>query len=206
MNANLTPKRLSWPEVWEQAEIFRKQYVKPIDLIPVPIEKIIEVDLGLEIAPKEGLKSKCDIEGFITCDLKTIVVDNATFNDSRYENRLRFTLAHEIGHFILHSDQISKMKFRESKDWIDFNLRQDNDNIDWLERQAKQFAGRLLVPNNLLIKLVRQNQDKIDLFHSTFPGNSEEVLIDHLAASICKPFGVSADVIKRRIFYEKIKL
>lgn len=205
MKNNLVPKRLSRPDIWEAAEDFRRKYVDPVDTIPVPMEEIIEFKLGLTMIPLQRLKSLGDIEGFLSCNLKTIYVDADTYNDPRYENRLRFTFAHEVGHLVLHAEEIKKMRYRNSEDWIKHNIGNETDTIDWFEKQAKQFAGRLLVPKNTLIDHIEQHREKIDSFRETYT-NNEDLLIDTVSRSICKPFGVSFEVIKRRIFYEKIKL
>ena len=39
------PRRLSWENIREKAEEFRSKYVKPTELIPVPIDEIVEIDL-----------------------------------------------------------------------------------------------------------------------------------------------------------------
>jgi hypothetical protein len=204
MNSRLTPKRYTWPEVWQFAEDFRAKFNKPPERIPVPIENIIEFELGVEIRPIPNLKVKCDIEGFLSSNLKTIFVDEYMYNDDRYENRLRFTLAHEVGHLILHEDEIRKMEFRNSKDWLDFNSMQKDEDIEWFERQAKQFAGRLLVPKDPLKRAIESLSSQIDEFRGLSPEPNDDLLLEILAKKICKSFGVSHEVIKRRIVVEKL--
>ena len=104
----MKPKRYTWPEIRKLAEDFRTIYVDPPDKIPVPIEEIVEFGLGLEIVPKDRLKSTIDVDGFLSNDLKTIYIDGKIYSDKRYSNRLRFTLAHEVSHYILHEDIIKK--------------------------------------------------------------------------------------------------
>lgn len=203
MSRQFNPKRLSWKEVWSSAEDFRQQYVNPPDQLPVPIEQIVEFKLGIEIVSIPNLQSICDIDGFITRDLKIIAVDKKMYEEERYENRLRFTLAHEVGHLILHREEILEMDFRNTKDWKDFHLDQHDVAIEWFERQARQFAGRLLVPVNILGECIDELVDKIEAYRSKYP-NSEELLITYIANQVCKQFGVSAEVIRRRIISEKI--
>ncbi len=64
------PKKLSWDFIRNKAELFRSQYIKPPDLVPVPIEEIIEFDLKITPWPKKGLLQKIDIDGFLSNDLK----------------------------------------------------------------------------------------------------------------------------------------
>jgi len=65
----IKPDRLRFETIREKAEDFRKEHVKPNDLIPVPIEKIIEFNLNLNIIPEFGLKQEADIEGVLLSDL-----------------------------------------------------------------------------------------------------------------------------------------
>ena len=114
---------LNWNKIREQAEQFRSKYVRPHNRIPVPIIDIIELDLGLEVIPIIGLMPKIDIDGFLAKDLTTIYIDSNIYRDPRQENRLRFTFAHELGHLILHQEEISRCDHRTEEDWI--NLRKD---------------------------------------------------------------------------------
>ncbi len=66
------PRIISWEEIRKKAELFRSQYVKPTDLVPVPIEDIVEFDLGITPWPKKGLLQKIDVDGFLSKDLKYI--------------------------------------------------------------------------------------------------------------------------------------
>lgn len=204
MSNNIHASKYTWADIWREAEIFRKKYVKPVSIIPIPIEEIIEFKLGLEIVPINGLKSKCDIEGFLGQDLKIIYVDNQCYSDIKYLNRLRFTLAHEVGHLILHAEKIKSLKFRNFEEWQKLILSQSDDEIRWIEKQASQFAGRLLVPLQDLEKFIDNEKDNIELFRSKFPIADDNFLLDHLSSKINKHFAVSSDVIKRRIWDEKI--
>ena len=114
----ITPKRLRAETIRENAEEFRNKYVNPPELIPVPIEEIIEFKLNIDIIPIFGLKQLIDIEGFITSDLKSIYIDNHAYNDDRFLKRVRFTFAHEIGHLILHREELSKLEFSNYKEWM----------------------------------------------------------------------------------------
>ena len=50
------------------------------------------------------------VEALLVGDLKTIAVDRDVFMDPRAENRLRFSVAHELGHLILHRDVDGKVR------------------------------------------------------------------------------------------------
>jgi len=97
---------MQWEEIREKAEEFRKKFVHPSDKIPIPIEEILEFDLNITLWPVDGLLEKIDIDGFLSNDLKTLFVDKRIYMDSRYYRRLRFTYAHEIGHLVIHEEEI----------------------------------------------------------------------------------------------------
>lgn len=199
------PPRLRWPFIQEKAEEFRKRYVDPDNSIPVPIIEIAELAFELEPIPIHGLMEKIDIDGFITRNLKYICIDWDIYMDPRRENRLRFTYAHEIGHLVLHENEIKKTTFRTPEDWIHFREDFLEEDLNWFENQASEFAGRLLVPKEKLIEEIQGLQAKIKEFR-VLVGDEEENLIDAISGMICNKFKVSRSVIQRRIRIEKLKL
>lgn len=201
----IEPPRLKWDFIRDKAEEFRKNYVDPIDLVPVPIVDIVELKLGIVPIPIDSLLSKIDIDGFLTKDLKNICIDTRIYMDVRQINRLNFTYAHEVGHLILHEKEIKLCDFRTSDDWI--HLREDfsTDDLNWFESHAYEFAGRLLVPKEELEKEIRIHQDKINQY-KVLVDNGEEELIEAVSRMICRKFQVSFYVIQKRIRKEGIKL
>ncbi|MCK5455023.1 MAG: ImmA/IrrE family metallo-endopeptidase [Calditrichia bacterium] len=200
------PNKLSGDFIRDKADSFRRKYINPPTLVPVPIEEIIEFDLKITPWPKNGLLQKIDIDGFLSNDLKYIFIDEDIYNDPRQENRLRFTLAHEVGHFILHRKEIQACKFRSENDWIHFREEIQEEDLLWFEQQAYEFAGRLLVPVSLLKKEIESNSNKIEKFRKFYNENGEELLIQAISRIICNKFGVSEKVISRRIKSEKLSL
>lgn len=200
----LKPKRYLWEEIREKAEIFREQYVKPIDKVPVPIIEIVECDLNILPWPIKGLKSKIDIDGFLSKDLKEIFIDEDVYYDPRYENRLRFTFAYEVGHYVLHKEEIGGCTFRTEKEWIKFREDMSEDDLFWFEQQAYEFAGRLLVPVKQLNIELQSHVEKIRIYADSYGKNGEDILIRALSRVIGNKFQVSEGVIQRRIRNEKI--
>jgi len=201
----LEPPRLKWNFIRQKAEEFRNSFVNPVDKIPVPIIEILELDLNIVPLPKKGLMERIDIDGFLTKDLKHICIDNDIYMDPRRENRLRFTYAHEVGHLILHEKEIKQTDFRTPEDWIHFREDFLEDDLNWFESQAYEFAGRLLVPREKLIEEIQGLQKKIKEFR-TLAGDEEESLIEAISGVICNKFEVSRDVIQKRIRIEKLKI
>ncbi len=78
-------------------------------------------------------------------------------NKSRVDkNRWRFTLAHEIGHLILHSPLL-KERLEEKNDTestLALKYSSTNKNSERLEIQANLFASYLLLPENILMPVM----------------------------------------------------
>ncbi|HAV42167.1 MAG TPA: hypothetical protein DCW97_07200 [Acidobacteria bacterium] len=202
--ATITPPWLSFDYIRQQADNFRQQYVKPPDLVPVPMEDVVELDLKFQIIPIIGLQDRIDVDGFLTNNLKAICVDYNVYTDERWSSRLRFTLAHEVGHLVLHKEQIQQCRFRTPEDWIHFREDFTEDDLNWFEAQAYEFAGRLLVPKEELEQQIRSRSDEIRTFKERFPDSPD--LNEAISRVICGHFGVSDQVICRRIAKEKIRL
>lgn len=112
--------------------------------IPVPIEEIIEFEFGMNIIPIPGLHQGYEIDGFISSDLSEISVDQFVY-ESR-PGRYRFTLAHELGHAVLHRKVYEAAAFSTIKKWKRFIEEIDLQDYEWLEWQGYAFAGLILVP------------------------------------------------------------
>lgn len=71
-------------------------------------------------------------------------------------NRWRFTLAHEIGHLILHSSLLKErlVEKNDNENTLELKYSSSNKNSQRLEIQANLFASYLLLPENLLLKAV----------------------------------------------------
>lgn len=200
----IKPQRLTKAKIWNESESFRNKYVSPIDKVPVPIVEIAEIDLKIYPEPYKGLKQLCDIDGFLTSDLKSICIDHDFYFEEKFENRLRFTYAHEIGHLVLHEKQIKRCNFRTPEEWIEFRENMSEDELSWFEYQANEFAGRLLVPKPKLIEFLERIREKIEKYKILTGKNDSDLLREYVSNAICKDFKVSADVILRRINSEKI--
>jgi len=204
---SIRPQRLTWDNIRSKETEIRLKLLPDQNKIPVPIEEIIAFGQNIEIRPIFNLKNDTDIEGLLLSDLKTIIVDSATYYEDKYQKRLRFTLAHELGHFVLHSEQIIAMKFNSVEEWIRFRENMNEDDLDWFERQAHEFAGSILVPSKKLIDLIEKNKEKIKKYLKESSKNKEEAketAILSISRLLSDEFNVSSDVIRKRILVEKI--
>lgn len=201
------PQRFAAPkytksEIWREADSFREKYSK--DIIPVDILNIVEFDLHINIQPVKSLRQTGDVEAILLGTNDTILVDEDEFLDDRFVNRMRFSIAHEVGHLILHSNVCSKFRPSSYEEWLKYiELMNDREYIE-IEQQAYEFAGRLLVPKGMLDQKYQNAIVTLNGHGLTKDDFEESVLKQYVAANICKDFGVSETVIKKRLYIEKI--
>jgi Zn-dependent peptidase ImmA (M78 family) len=170
-------------DIWEKTHNFKLTYPRA-NTVPVNIEEIVALDMGIEIIPEPNLKASCDIDAYITRDFKSIVVDRNQYMDDKFYPRVRFSIAHEIGHLVLHKEFFERNNIGNSTDnWFEFMRNIPEREYTFLEMHANEFAGVLLVPADELISSLKTYGQ----FHD-----------------IARHFQVSADVIKRRIVNDDV--
>lgn len=109
-----------------------------LNVVPVPVE---EVATKLQI--KIGREPSEDFSGIlIRKDGKALIGVNSTESHVRQ----RFTIAHELGHFILHPKKEAFVDYRDNQKDIMRTPR---------EKQANAFAAALLMPRSKLMKDVK---------------------------------------------------
>jgi Zn-dependent peptidase ImmA (M78 family) len=196
---------LSYEDINKLAEDFLREHNRN-EILPVDIEAIAEFDLGLNIFPFPNLQETFDIEGFISGDLEVIYVDEFIYYQR--PTRYRFTLAHEIGHYVFHSDLIASFHPQSVADWGKFILAIDGETYDWLEWQAYSFAAAVLVPRVSLKQNFHNElellQPKIDFIRSKglSAESSQDYIVNAIATKIIGIYDVSADVLNKRISKE----
>ncbi len=174
--------------------------------IPVDIEHIVEHGLRLDIIPVHGIRQLNKVDAYLKSDLTGIVVDITQYMDiqGRYENRLRFSFAHEVGHLVLHKYIFKEFDVETPEDYYEFVMNFPDDEYRSFEWQANEFAGSLLVPRNRFFEEIEHCKETLkdrQLLH-LWDENREQVLVS-LSPSLGRVFGVSEDVIERRISEER---
>lgn len=126
---------------------------------PVPIKAIAEW-LGI-IVRFMPFRDNGDVSGmlFTKDDVSVIGV-----NSHHHQNRQRFTIAHEIGHFILHK---AKEIYIDTNFKVAVNLRDQSSSeaTDADEIEANRFAAELLMPYDMIIDDILK--DGIDIESET---------------------------------------
>ncbi len=106
-----------------------------------------------EIVEKEHIhfSDEFDIErlseaGYIH---KTLDKTKIWVNPMEAQSRQRFTMAHELGHYFLHLQDIDEKEFEDGPKQMS-----RNGNWDAQEYEANNFAGRLLMPAKFIAEAV----------------------------------------------------
>jgi hypothetical protein len=145
----------------------------PHGIVPVPIEEIIDLGFRIDIVPEYGMEDRFQAVAFITRDLKEIRVDRRVYE---YQpGRLRFSLAHELAHLVLHADTYRQLNFHTTAEWKAAMTGIPEKEYSFLEYHANTFAGLLLVPPQPLR------------------------LYDRLLGKLAQDFDVSRGTMERRI-------
>ena len=117
--------------------------------LPVPVESIAEhfLKYDLEITG-EGLFADPGFLGGISFETNTIFV-NASIED--HEGRYTFTIAHEIGHHVLHKELYDELISDRSQ-----ILCREEKKKPLIEQQADRFAACLMMPRRMLVDEVEK--------------------------------------------------
>jgi Zn-dependent peptidase ImmA (M78 family) len=192
---------LPYDKIREYALDFLYRY-HPDYTIPIPIEEIIEFQLGMDIIPIPGLQKEIGCEGFLTGDLRSIYVDQGVMEHNEY--RYRFTIAHEVGHSFLHRDLYREASFDSIDGWKRFQRDLDSNQYSWFEKHAYDFAGLVLVPSDLLEKNYAKSLARLRETGYTINPNDLSLVLSYVSSYLSKQFRVSASVIEKRIGYDNL--
>lgn len=171
---------LNYDDIKKEAEDFLDFY-HPDRTIPVPIEDILELKMKIHVVAKRNLKKDHEIDAFLNSNFDILTIDDFVFNN--YNKRTMFTLAHEIGHVILHKNIYQNKNFESIEEYMEFQSSISEKMYARKERQAEAFAGCLLMPSEVL-------REKIDQYHQsdskmhTFNSMSKEFQVSNHALMI----------------------
>jgi Zn-dependent peptidase ImmA (M78 family) len=159
----------------QRAAIAARRLLRELREVAPPTDlDSIAANLGIEVVRKHGLPE--DVSGFL---LRTEGRTFCVLNRSHSRTRNRFTLAHEVGHFLLHPK-------KESYDLMARDSR-SAEGVHRHEIEANIFAAELLMPANLLRTRVAE---PLDPFLPTF---------DLRIMELARLFGVSREAMTYRL-------
>lgn len=157
----------------EVAELLQKSNITEA---PVNVERVAT---GLNIAVRRT-PSEDDISGFLLRHPGGQAIIGV--NTLHHPNRQRFTIAHEIGHFVLHQhDQV-----HVDRAIVKLRDRASSKGEDPEEIEANGFAAELLMPEEFL---------RSDLARLTFT----DLLDDRRMQQLAKQFQVSVQAMTNRL-------
>ena len=200
----INPKRfraefISFDEIAKIVSVLRAQY--PLcNRLPLDILVFAEHDLKLDFqfAPIQNLGQ----DAFLLSDLSGIVFDSDSFISDKYSYRLRFSVAHELGHFFLHKSIYKQAAFSTIEEWLDYVDAIPKDEYQKIEWQADEFAGQLLVPIDKL-KLALE-ETITDAGHEGMFTLGEDAVLDFCCKAMQREFGVSISALATRLRRSKL--
>jgi Zn-dependent peptidase ImmA (M78 family) len=152
---------------------------------PVPVDKLAAA-LGTEVRREPA---EDDLSGFLMrgVDGRRAVIG---VNSSHHPNRQRFTIAHEIGHLLLHDGE--KIHVDRTGQVYQVNLRSEASSAgtDIAEIEANAFAAELLMPAAFL---------RADLADQRTLNLLDEDVLDTLLKPLARKYGVSPQALTFRL-------
>ena len=154
--------------------------------LPVPVEKIVSNTFGLLIrevedmteAPGLGEERSTNVSGLLLTGPGEIWVNAAEAR--QWEGRKRFTICHELGHYVIHQDSLEPTVFCRRIEVVDgAEPGPVEDPRAELEREADAFAAALLMPAALVA--------------------ARRVALDDDLAALCAEFGASEKAMRYRL-------
>ena len=134
---------------------------------PIPVEDMISrhLDLGLRTVEYDAVAGMEDVLGATYVPKRLICINKKLTNDAN-KGRLYFTLAHEVGHWILHRPLLKAAK-RLAKDTPQILCRSSDAKapIEW---QADYFAACLLMPELAVREAFHRafGMERIEIFNT----------------------------------------
>lgn len=177
-----------------EAEKFLKRY-HPLNTLPIPIEEVVELQMKIGLNVVKGIKQLVDTDAFINREFSEIFVDELSFE--KFPARTRFSIAHEVGHFVLHKDWYERNGPKNIEDYLKYVDTLDEQTYKYIERQASTFAGLILIPTVHLVKLMKKHLGRV-------PNEEEPELLKGIIQDLPATFDVSEMPILWRLQDEKM--
>jgi Zn-dependent peptidase ImmA (M78 family) len=168
-----------------------------------PEDLLLKLDMTRPPFNPFDVAKKLGIEVSEALDWKKLSYDGEIFldddknpkiwiNQTNHENRKRFTVAHEIGHFIndviAHEDTFTAIF--DDKDTLSFKR---DGNKNFIELRANDFAARLLMPKEYVLSKGRK------IITDFSEQNETKISREHLIKELAMLFQVSEEAMKWRL-------
>lgn len=120
-----------------------------INETPVPVDRIA-AHAGCTVKPFDD-----DKDGVSGVFMVTNSVPTIGYNSNQSPVRQRFTIAHELGHFILHNSNDPQEVFVDHNTYPLFRDENSSTGASIIEQQANAFAAALLMPERLVTQEIK---------------------------------------------------
>jgi Zn-dependent peptidase ImmA (M78 family) len=122
---------------------------------PVPVERIAKgLEAQLRFSPLDD-----ELSGMVYVKDGTPIIG---VNALHHPNRQRFTLAHEVGHLVLHRAEITKQIHVDKGFPMLMRNAESATGVDDMEIEANFFAAELLMPEEFLARSLQGQSFDID--------------------------------------------
>ena len=146
--------------------------------LPVPVEEIVSNSFGLRIrliddmTTAPGLESERseNVSGLLLVADGEIWVNAAEAR--QWEGRKRFTIGHELGHYVMHQE-VARPTIFCRKIEVEDDLADANRDLLPAEREADAFAAAMLMPEHLVRRQVENGGPDVAALCAVF-GTSEK--------------------------------
>lgn len=160
-----------------------------INTAPVDVEELAK-KFSIKVT-YEDFDNSDDISGMLYReeDGPALIVINSTHP----VNRKRFSIAHELGHYFLHTgelfvDRLERVNAKNKKTSKHFRNAKSSLAIDKKEIEANSFAANLLMPTPFIHKAISELLDRFD-----------DITAEDVIKNLCQDFQVSQSAMSYRL-------
>ena len=197
---NIEVAYISKPDIGQRAEEVLTRF-HPTRSYPVPVELILERNFHVDIVPIPGLADSSNSMAFTSANLAQISVDRDHFKNS--PDKYRFTLAHELGHIVLHEYIYTISNHRSIDNFLAFMDHFPQEEYGNLEVQANYFAGFFVAPRDVLLEATEQGVEKIRE-HGLADARGIKLAWPHIIEHVAELLGLTKFPVEFRMDYEGI--
>ena len=183
------PSKLSFTK--QHAETTLVEYFKLANIselsptsLPIPVKDIADSHYRIYVGKSDSLAEKlpdsvqtrwmnASLSGLLLVGPRVKEIWVSAAEAERSQGRERFTIAHELGHFLIHiGKSTSSSNFFACRE-TDIHRPTSNRNQRRREVEANRFAAELLMPEKLIEKMARQWKANVPKMSNLFSVSAE---------------------------------
>gem|GEM_PF-6657516 len=185
------------------------EYFQPRVLVtapPIPVQSFVDLlckkgHLKFCVTDLGYVNRSSKIMGLFTTEpYNTIYIDNSVVDTVRYN----FTLAHELGHFVLHRKLNVRGNIADTSAELFNTPEEDLTERQWAEWQANSFASALLLPQGFLLDVLFEKAEDFGIDFMSIMAQSEVSMhtrssFERMIEYVANIFDVSKTSVKLRL-------